>query len=425
MIVLLVVVFGCGASLIKDDTNEKRVVYLSVKSEPEGANVYWRIVSSTPGVMNSNRLYLGMTPYMQTKSLNVPGLTEENIKNVSVVLEIEKEGYYDKIEHFSMVGVLNDLEINTKYRLISKSGALSVSKIRSVRNVQPTGLNNNRNQVVRQNKPGAEEEYKKENDYTSLSEALKEPEKVYRLALGGKQLTHLPSEIGKLTNLKVLHLWGNKLKELPSEIGKLTHLEDLVLNRNQLTELSPEIGKLKNLRRLLLSNNQLSQITPEIGKLINLRYLDLCNNLLEKLPKEIGNLEKLSKFTLCSNQLKQVPAEIGNLKSLGHIDLSNNQLSSLPSEMGNLRNLLNLDLSNNRLTELPSEIWALLPNYHIERELVDVIVLTRKPTVPGLYYVDLTVNPLSQEEKERIRNFEKRIKMGRNLMPSFVIIFDK
>ena len=61
------------------------------------------------------------------------------------------------------------------------------------------------------------------------------------------QLTSLPSEIGKLTNLLELDLDENELTPLPSEIGKLSMLEILDLQANQLTSLPSDIGRLSNL----------------------------------------------------------------------------------------------------------------------------------------------------------------------------------
>ena len=87
---------------------------------------------------------------------------------------------------------------------------------------------------------------------------------VTELDLSGKELTALPPEIGKLTQLKKLILGkdeyddkglyirtvGNKLISLPPEIGLLTQLEELQIVGNQLTSLPVEIGQLTNLQTL-------------------------------------------------------------------------------------------------------------------------------------------------------------------------------
>ena len=54
------------------------------------------------------------------------------------------------------------------------------------------------------------------------------------LSLIGKQLTSLPSSIGKLTNLTELYLRDNELRTLPESIGNLTNLTKLNLSYNEL-----------------------------------------------------------------------------------------------------------------------------------------------------------------------------------------------
>lgn len=69
----------------------------------------------------------------------------------------------------------------------------------------------------------------------------------------------LPSEIGKLKNLKVLNVSGNVMTGVPAEIGQLSKLEILDLSRNKLTGLPYELGNLKQLKILDLSGNDYSE----------------------------------------------------------------------------------------------------------------------------------------------------------------------
>ena len=97
------------------------------------------------------------------------------------------------------------------------------------------------------------------NIYYSLEEALKNPEMVYELNLSNQNLTELPPEIGKLTNIMLLEIIDSKLTNLPPEIGKLSNLTYLNLYGNQLTELPQDISKLTNLIFLSLVGNQLTK----------------------------------------------------------------------------------------------------------------------------------------------------------------------
>lgn len=179
------------------------------------------------------------------------------------------------------------------------------------------------------------------------------------LDISFNQLTTLPPEIGKLTNLTQLNLFDGQLMTLPLEIGKLTNLISLFISRNRLTTLPSEIGKLTNLTTLLLSRNQLTSLPSDIGKLTNLTALDLDNNKLKVLPHEIENLTKLTRLRLNNNQLKSVPSEIWNLTNLTELYLGSNQLTSISKELGNLTNITELSLSNNQLTTLPKELGNL------------------------------------------------------------------
>jgi Leucine-rich repeat (LRR) protein len=218
--------------------------------------------------------------------------------------------------------------------------------------------------------------------------------RITKLGLSDYELRDVPSEIGKLTNLKKLSLEDNKLTELPSEIGKLTNLTRLDLSRNIFADLPPEIGKLTNLTRLDLSRNVFADLPPEIGKLTNLTKLDLKENHFTTLPSEIQNFTNLRELNLIRNESldlasvcnvfpaykkeiiistdkmasnsddnkllikipeqNNLPTEIGKLTNLTVLDLRYNELSNLPAEMNKLPNLRVLDLMGNENLDLAS-----------------------------------------------------------------------
>lgn len=73
------------------------------------------------------------------------------------------------------------------------------------------------------------------------------------LYLSNNQLEEIPSSIGENSNLMALDLRGNKLKTLPEELGNCGELERLRLNGNSLSAGAFEIiGKLTNLKELHL-----------------------------------------------------------------------------------------------------------------------------------------------------------------------------
>jgi small GTP-binding protein len=197
------------------------------------------------------------------------------------------------------------------------------------------------------------------NELTSLPPEIAKLTNLTALDLSRNQLTTLPAEIAKLTKLTELYLSENKLKSLPAEIVELTKLTTLVLSRNQWKFLPTGIGKLTKLTTLHLSGNQLKSLPPEIGKLTKLTTLDLSGNVLKSLPPEIGKLTNVTTLLLSGNRLKSLPAEIEELTKLTRLDLSTNQLTFFPLEIVELTNLDTLYLFRNQLTSLPAEIGKL------------------------------------------------------------------
>lgn len=117
---------------------------------------------------------------------------------------------------------------------------------------------------------------------TSLEEALKQPEKVYRLDLsarpGAPRLGTLPAEVGTLVRLQELSLSGQGLTELPRELGHLRALQSLDLSGNALVTLPEELGRLMGLKELRLSGNRLKEFPGFIVKLPELQTLTLYAN---------------------------------------------------------------------------------------------------------------------------------------------------
>lgn len=61
-----------------DTALEHTIIRWFIDSSPKGADVNWRVVSSTPDVKNTNQNYLGTTPYESTESFDIKGLTFNN-----------------------------------------------------------------------------------------------------------------------------------------------------------------------------------------------------------------------------------------------------------------------------------------------------------------------------------------------------------
>lgn len=151
--------------------------------------------------------------------------------------------------------------------------------------------------------------------FTSLQEAIKNPDAVFKLVLRKQHLKSFPKEILQFKNLQYLDI-----------------------SKNSISELSDSIYVLTNLQYFACSKTGLKRLPKEIGKLSNLLYLNFNQNDLESLPPQIGNLEKLEILDLWSNNFDEYPSTLSGLKSLKVIDLRNILISD--EVQTNLQNMM-------------------------------------------------------------------------------------
>lgn len=129
--------------------------------------------------------------------------------------------------------------------------------------------------------------------YTSIEEALLNPDSVRYLSLKHKKLKKLPPEIFQFRNLEILDVSKNKLEEIPEDIEKLSKLRELSVANNYLTTLPIQIGNLTALKKIIAYQNNIAILPTTIGNLVNLELLDLWSNEIENFPQEIKALKQL------------------------------------------------------------------------------------------------------------------------------------
>lgn len=140
--------------------------------------------------------------------------------------------------------------------------------------------------------------------YTSLEEALRNPNQVVRLKLSRAKLKKFPEEIRQLVNLQELDLSKNKLHTLPDSLG-LPYLQRLTLAKNSFEEFPVAICRLTHLKELVLSQNEIQALPSSIGQLKELEYLDLWSNNLGIYPNELSQLTALKELDLRVIQLSE------------------------------------------------------------------------------------------------------------------------
>ena len=103
-----------------DTALEQTIIRWDVQSRPQGADIFWRVVSKTQDVKSTNNKYLQTTPYEATKALDIKGLTYENSSNVRIILRCEKDGYLSQEKEFDVRMIMDQEEISAFFRLVKE-----------------------------------------------------------------------------------------------------------------------------------------------------------------------------------------------------------------------------------------------------------------------------------------------------------------
>lgn len=147
--------------------------------------------------------------------------------------------------------------------------------------------------------------------FTSIDEALKTPESVYRLKLKIKA-DSLPEEIFQFVNLQELVVSKCRLSVVNVRISELAFLQRLDVSNNQLVRLPESLCLLSNLKELIISRNHIEELPNDIGNLLNLEYIDAWDNPLYSLPESISRLQ----FSLKELDLRQIELRDEELETM-------------------------------------------------------------------------------------------------------------
>ena len=104
---------GLGTTVL-----EQMIVRWDIQSRPQGADIFWRVVSKTPEVKSTNNKYLMTTPYEATKAIDIKGLTYQTSSNVRIILRCEKDGYMPQEKEYDVRMILDQEEISAFFRLV-------------------------------------------------------------------------------------------------------------------------------------------------------------------------------------------------------------------------------------------------------------------------------------------------------------------
>ncbi len=100
---------------------ERTILRWFFDSDPRGARIYYRVISSVPAeVKNTNETYLTTTPLEETRSFNIQGLTYDNSRDVTIEIKVSKRGYEDQVKRFNVRQALDQQEISGFFELVQK-----------------------------------------------------------------------------------------------------------------------------------------------------------------------------------------------------------------------------------------------------------------------------------------------------------------
>ncbi|MBR1687383.1 MAG: hypothetical protein IJ710_02500 [Prevotella sp.] len=100
---------------------ERTIIRWFFDSDPKGARIFWRVISSVPAeVKNTNELYLGTTPFEETRSFNILGLTYANSRDVQIEIKLSRKGYLDQVKRFNVRQAIDQQEISSFFDLVKE-----------------------------------------------------------------------------------------------------------------------------------------------------------------------------------------------------------------------------------------------------------------------------------------------------------------
>ncbi|MFA0543661.1 leucine-rich repeat-containing protein kinase family protein [Vibrio sp. 10N.222.52.B7] len=178
---------------------------------------------------------------------------------------------------------------------------------------------------------------------------------IKRLKLS-ESLTEFPLEIIELADsLEILDLSGNQLSDLPAEFSKLTNLRIIFASNNLFTHLPDVLGSLPKLEMIGFKTNQIKTVS-EVSLPPQLRWLILTDNEIEALPSSLGERPRLQKLALAGNKIRVLPESMENLSNLELVRLSANQLTEFPEFLIKLPKLAWLAFAGNPFCKHPSSL---------------------------------------------------------------------
>lgn len=103
------------------DDLESIIIRWNIDSDPRGARVSYRVISSVPNeVKNTNEAYISPTPLEESRSFNIKGLTRKNANSVTIEIKVEKRGFETQVKRYNLGQAIEQQEISGFFELVAK-----------------------------------------------------------------------------------------------------------------------------------------------------------------------------------------------------------------------------------------------------------------------------------------------------------------
>ncbi|MDB5869610.1 MAG: protein kinase [Polaromonas sp.] len=141
---------------------------------------------------------------------------------------------------------------------------------------------------------------------TALPHDLARLHRLRIIFCSGNRFTELPEALGSCPGLRMIGFRANQIHTVSAAALPPT-LRWLVLTDNQITALPAEIGRCTELQKLMLAGNRLQALPPEMAACTRLELLRIAANRLAQLPDWLLALPRLAWLAFAGNPLSEAP----------------------------------------------------------------------------------------------------------------------